>query len=113
MALPGKSLNVSLSLEENADVASAIALAEKDSIFSGVKFEDFSIGVYGELCELSRKLSDGDRIELYRPIIEGPKEQRRKRAIEQQYIFKGSWEALECYFLVCLFTRSKITSEVT
>ena len=91
MALPGKSLSVSLSLEENADVACAIALAEKDSIFSDVKFEDFSIGVYGELCELSRKLSDGDRIELYRPIIEDPKEQRRKRAIEQQYIFKGSW----------------------
>ena len=47
MALPGKSLSVSLSLEENADVASALALAEKDSIFSDVKFEDFSFCVYG------------------------------------------------------------------
>ena len=90
MALPDKSLAVSLSLKENADVASAIALAEKDSIFSDVKFKDFSIGIYGELCELSRKLSDGDRIELYRPIIEDAKEQRRRRAIQQQDTFKVS-----------------------
>ena len=89
MALPGKSLSVSLSLEENADVASALAIAEKDPLFSGVKFKDFAIGIYGELCELSQKLSDGDRIELYRPIMEDPKEQRRKRAINQQVLSRG------------------------
>ena len=69
MALPDKSLSVSLSLEENADVASAVAIAEKDPVFSEVKFKDFVIGIYGELCELSQKLSDGDRIELYRPCL--------------------------------------------
>ena len=53
-------------------------------MFSEVKFKDFAIGIYGELCELSQKLSDGDRIELYRPIMEDPKEQRRKRAIQQK-----------------------------
>ena len=90
MAVPGKTLSVSLRLKENADVACAIALAEKNSIFSDVKFKDFSIGIYGELCELSRKLSDGDRIELYRPIIEDPKEQRRKRAMQQQDSFRGA-----------------------
>ena len=89
MALPGKSLSVSLSLEENADVASAVAIAEKDPVFSGVKFKGFAIGIYGELCELSHKLSDGDRIELYRPIMEDPKEQRRKRAINQQVLSRG------------------------
>ena len=89
MALPGKSLSVSLSLEENADVASALAIAEKDPLFSRVKFKDFAIGIYGELCELSHKLSDGDRIELYRPIMEDPKEQRRKRAINQQVLSRG------------------------
>ena len=90
MALPGKSLSVSLSLEENADVASAVAIAEKDSVFSEVKFKDFAIGIYGELCELSQKLSDGDRIELYRPIMEDPKEQRRKRAIQQEVFYRGA-----------------------
>ena len=90
MALPGKSLSVSLSLEENADVASAVAIAEKDPVFSGLKFNDFAVGVYGELCELSHKLSDGDRIELYRPIMEDPKEQRRKRAINQQVLSRGA-----------------------
>ena len=90
MALPGKSLSVSLSLEENADVASAVAIAEKDPVFSEVTFKDFAIGIYGELCELSQKLSDGDRIELYRPIMEDPKEQRRKRAIRQEGFYRGA-----------------------
>ena len=89
MALPGKSLSVSLSLEENADVASAVAIAEKDPVFSEVKFKECAIGIYGELCELSQKLSDGDRIELYRPIMEDPKEKRRKRAINQQVLSRG------------------------
>ena len=89
MALPGKSLSVSLSLGEHADVASAVAIAEKDPVFSEVEFKDFAIGIYGELCELSHKLSDGDRIELYRPIIEDPKEQRRKRAIDQHGLSRG------------------------
>ena len=40
--------------------------------------------------QLSRKLSDGDRIELYRPIMEDPKEQRRKRAINQQVLGRGA-----------------------
>ena len=84
MALPDKSLTVSLSLKENADVASAVAIAAKDPVFTEVEFKDFAIGIYGELCELSQKLSDGDRVELYRPIIEDPKEQRRKRVIQQQ-----------------------------
>ena len=53
-------------------------------MFSEVKFKDLAIGIFGELCELSQKLSDGDRIELYRPIMEDPKEQRRKRAIQQE-----------------------------
>ena len=90
MALPGKSLRVSLSLEEHADVASAVAIAEKDPVVSEVKFKDLAIGIYGELCELSQKLSDGDRIELYRPIIEDPKEQRRKRAIQQEGLYRGA-----------------------
>ena len=89
MALPGKSLSVSLSLGEHAEVASAVAIAEKDPVFSEVEFKDFAIGIYGELCELSHKLSDGDRIELYRPIIEDPKEQRRKRAIDQHGLSRG------------------------
>ena len=89
MALPGKSLSVSLSLGEHADVASAVAIAEKDPVFSEVEFKDFAIGIYGELCELSHKLSDGDRIELYRPIMEDPKEQRRKRAIDQHGLSRG------------------------
>jgi putative ubiquitin-RnfH superfamily antitoxin RatB of RatAB toxin-antitoxin module len=34
-------------------------------------------------------LSDGDRIELYRPLIADPKAARKKRATEQGYRWQG------------------------
>ena len=52
MALPGKSLRVSLSLEEHADVASAVAIAAKDPVFAEVEFKDFAIGIYLSLIHI-------------------------------------------------------------
>lgn len=38
------------------------------------------VGVYGEPVELDAVLADGDRVEIYRPLIADPKEARRRRA---------------------------------
>lgn len=38
------------------------------------------LGVYGELEDDSFVLSDGDRVEIYRPLLQDPKEWRRQRA---------------------------------
>jgi len=35
-------------------------------------------------------LSDGDRVEIYRPLIADPKEVRRKRAAEGKKMKKGA-----------------------
>lgn len=37
-------------------------------------------GVWGRRCSLDRRLVDGDRIEIYRPLHIEPKEGRRLRA---------------------------------
>ncbi len=84
LALPDKSLETHIALEENSSVGLAIELAKKEPVFFEVDFDDYAIGIFGELCDLDQLLSDGDRIELYRPIKEDPKEQRRKRALEQE-----------------------------
>jgi putative ubiquitin-RnfH superfamily antitoxin RatB of RatAB toxin-antitoxin module len=37
-------------------------------------------GVWGKVRPLTYTLRDGDRVEIYRPLLADPKEQRRKRA---------------------------------
>ncbi|MBA2548809.1 MAG: RnfH family protein [Burkholderiaceae bacterium] len=37
-------------------------------------------GIWGRRCSLDRVLNDGDRVEIYRPLIIDPKEARRRRA---------------------------------
>ena len=84
LAWPDKEVSAVMVLKENSTVGLAINIAKEDPAFLDVDFEDYAIGIYGELCGLEHVLSDGDRIELYRPIKEDPKEQRRKRAVEQE-----------------------------
>lgn len=38
------------------------------------------VGIYAKLKTLEAILRDGDRIEIYRPLIADPKESRRRRA---------------------------------
>lgn len=39
-----------------------------------------AVGIFGKLVALDSQVKTGDRIEIYRPLIADPKEQRRKRA---------------------------------
>jgi hypothetical protein len=36
-------------------------------------------GVWGEECALDRRLQNGDRVEIYRPLPHDPREARRRR----------------------------------
>jgi putative ubiquitin-RnfH superfamily antitoxin RatB of RatAB toxin-antitoxin module len=38
------------------------------------------LGVFGEVCEDSRPLRNGDRVEIYRPLKHDPRTMRRERA---------------------------------
>jgi len=43
---------------------------------------DHRVGIFGKPCMLATVLRDGDRVELYRPLLCDPKEVRRRRAEE-------------------------------
>jgi putative ubiquitin-RnfH superfamily antitoxin RatB of RatAB toxin-antitoxin module len=38
------------------------------------------VGIFGRPAELTAVVREGDRIEIYRPLIAGPKQQRQARA---------------------------------
>lgn len=44
------------------------------------------VGIYAKLQTLETILRDGDRIEIYRPLIADPKESRRRRANKTLHI---------------------------
>jgi putative ubiquitin-RnfH superfamily antitoxin RatB of RatAB toxin-antitoxin module len=39
-----------------------------------------AVGIFGRKVSLERVLENGDRVEIYRPLIADPKEVRRQRA---------------------------------
>ncbi len=41
-------------------------------------------GIYGKLKSADSALREGDRVEIYRPLIADPKEARRRRANKQK-----------------------------
>jgi putative ubiquitin-RnfH superfamily antitoxin RatB of RatAB toxin-antitoxin module len=53
------------------------------------------VGVFGKLTKLDQALQNGDRVEIYRPLIADPKEQRKKRAAEGKVMRKGAGDAAE------------------
>ena len=48
------------------------------------------VGIFGKLTKLDNILADGDRVEIYRPLIADPKEARKKRAAEGKVLRKGA-----------------------
>ena len=40
------------------------------------------VGVFGKVTKLDAVLQPGDRVEIYRPLIADPKEQRKKRTLD-------------------------------
>ena len=61
--------------------------------FSDIDPETCDLGVFGKPIAEDYKLVDGDRIEIYRPLIADPKEVRRKRAAKGLKTKKGGGAA--------------------
>lgn len=63
-----------------ATVAQVLALAAADPAFAGVDCLEAPVGIYGRTVDRADSLSDGDRVEIYRPLAIDPKAARRSRA---------------------------------
>jgi putative ubiquitin-RnfH superfamily antitoxin RatB of RatAB toxin-antitoxin module len=51
------------------------------SAWVGTPLEDLKIGVYGQKVAHDHLLEEGDRVEIYRPLLADPKEVRRQLAL--------------------------------
>ncbi len=73
---------VILSLEVAADTTVEAAIRQSGLLqrFPEIDLEKNKVGVFGKVCKLEQTLREGDRVEVYRPLIADPKEARRSRA---------------------------------
>lgn len=57
----------------------ACAMASSDGA-AEIDWQGAKIGIFGRLSARTERLTDGDRVEIYRPLAADPKESRRDRA---------------------------------
>lgn len=69
----------SLSVPAGALISDALSLAAADQDFAGVDWTTSAVGIFGKVAPRDQPLKDGDRIEIYRPLVDEPKLARRKR----------------------------------
>lgn len=67
-----------LSLPAGATVGEALSQAKIYERYPETR--DLAVGIYTKLVSMNTVLRDGDRIELYRPLLLDPKEKRRQIA---------------------------------
>lgn len=51
--------------------------------YTEIDLREYKIGIFSRPAKLTDLAEDGDRIEIYRPLIADPKELRRLRAMAQ------------------------------
>ncbi|MDP2561275.1 RnfH family protein [Psychrobium sp. 1_MG-2023] len=79
-ALPQKQKVIELSVDEQLTVAEIIAQSGIEQHFPQEDFTKPKVGVFNRSVKLTDTCRDGDRIEIYRPLIADPKAARLKRA---------------------------------
>lgn len=84
-ALPEKQMILPLTVKQGTTLFEAAVMSGIAEKFEGLDLEATPMGVFGkaERKPKERVLEDGDRVELYRPLIADPKEVRKKRAAQK------------------------------
>jgi uncharacterized protein len=79
-ATPEKQVERKVSVPRHANVAIAIRLSAICDEFPELKVEQLSVGIHRKKVTLDSSLREGDRVEIYRPLLITPMEARRLRA---------------------------------
>jgi putative ubiquitin-RnfH superfamily antitoxin RatB of RatAB toxin-antitoxin module len=89
-ATPEKQIIRAVNVDAGITLGAAIVQSGIMMDFPDLELEDAKVGIFGKAADMTAVLSDGDRVEIYRPLIADPKEVRRQRAAEGKQMKKGS-----------------------
>ena len=83
LAMPERQELVVLEVTVGTTLAEAITLSGLPEMFEGFELDLSNVGIFGRKASPDQLLIEGDRVEIYRPLIADPKEVRRQRALTQ------------------------------
>ncbi|TLX54923.1 RnfH family protein [Stutzerimonas nosocomialis] len=83
-ALADKQVLLRLNLPEGTTVREAVLRSAMEQHFPGLDLQAAPLGIFGKAVARpdERVLEEGERVEIYRPLIADPKEVRKQRAAE-------------------------------
>ena len=79
-ALPEEQALLSLDVVEGTTALDAAKQSGIAGRFDGLDLDDAKLGIFGKAVSRGQVLREGDRVEIYRPLIADPKEVRKARA---------------------------------
>lgn len=79
-AYPDKVFLRKMELDQPLSVQSVILQSGVLQKFTEIDLRENKVGIFSRPVKLTDLVENGDRIEIYRPLIADPKEMRRKRA---------------------------------
>lgn len=79
-ALPHKQYLISEEVPEGSTIAEALAHSRIHHLVDNLVIKDGQVGIFSKVAKMTHVLQEGERIEIYRPLINDPKETRRRKA---------------------------------
>jgi uncharacterized protein len=80
---PREVLEWRVEVPEGASVRDAVRASGWPEAARGQDVSRLDVGIWGRRCTLDQPVRDGDRVEIYRPLLVDPKVARRERFQKQ------------------------------
>ena len=71
-ALPDEQVWLSVDVDHSTTVLSAIQVSNILDMFPAIDLDKQKVGIFGKSTQLDSELKEGDRVEIYRPLIWQP-----------------------------------------
>ena len=72
-AMPEKQIIRAVNVDAGTTIGAAIVQSGIMMDFPDLELEDAKVGIFGKAALMTTVLSNGDRVEIYRPLIADPK----------------------------------------
>lgn len=92
-ALPERQTLLALHVPVGTTAQEAVALSGLLRQYPELDLAQHKLGLFGKVSAADTVLREGDRVEIYRPLLADPKEVRRRRVAEGKAMRKGGGEA--------------------
>ena len=79
-ACPDHQQSIAVALPNGATIRAAIERSRIMEAYPEIDLAVNKVGIFGVLRQLGDTVLDGDRVEIYRPLLIDPKEARRRKA---------------------------------